>query len=282
MTMRVAPPKVFPVATRASKPPISAEGSADAYRQTSFVLGAEVETVLTAMNWEGAVATASSGAKFRNQQTAAGLGLWSRSWLYRLEALHAMEWGNYPGAMPLIRAAADCAGGLLYLLRHGMREWGEWLDDGGVALAPEQHAMEFRLHAFRAAEVLAEDPVLGPAYRISGDLTLPHFGATMLLVGGDSDSERVAMTFGDRDFHVGFAELVLGWLASLSAWHMRVALEYPAVFGPTETPDRAAIDAMVVVERRCHVELVEVAGAPRYLVHNVRRAPGGAPKRYFL
>jgi hypothetical protein len=282
MTMRVAPPKVFPNATRAGKPPTSAEGSADAYRQTSFVLGAEVEAVLAAMNWEGAAAAASSGAKFRSQQTAAGMGLWSRSWLYRLQALHAVEWGNYVGAMPLVRAAADSAGGMLYLLRQEMREWQEWLDEGGVVLAPERHAIEFRLHAFRAAEALAGDIVLGPIYRATSDLALPHFGATLLLTGGDSDTERIAMTFGDRDFHLGFAELVLGWLAELSAWHGRLALEYSPVFATNGELNLAALDGLVADARRCRIEIIEIDGAPRYLIHNVRRAAGLAPKRYLL
>ena len=261
---------------------MSAQGSSDAYRQTAFMLGDELEAVIESMNWEGAAARASSGAKFRSQQTAAGLGLWSRSWLCRLQGLHALEWGNYVAAMPLIRAAADAAGGLIYLLRQEMSEWNEWLGEGGVALAPELHAMEFRLHAFRAAEALAGDPVLGPIYRISTDLALPHFGTTLLMAGGDSDPERIAMTFGDRDFHVGFAELLLGWLSALSAWHGRLVASYPSVFAMPGDQDVATLDALANKTGRCHIEIIEIDGASRYLIHNFRRSAGAAPKRILL
>ena len=76
-------------------------------------------------------------------------------------------------------------------------------------LAPEQHATEIQLHAFRSAETMASHPVLGPVYRIVTDLSLPHFGATLLVAGSESDPSRIAATFADRDFHMGWAELSL-------------------------------------------------------------------------
>ncbi len=286
MPPRVAPPRVFPVATRAGKPPMDAAGSADAYRQTSFVLGTDLDLVLQGMNLEGAAARASSGSKFRTQATAATLASWSRSWLCRLEALHAVEWGNYTAALPLIRSAVDHAGAEQFLLQQDAAEWTDWLDEGGVGLAPSQHATEFRLHRFRAAESLAVDPVLAPIYRASMDLSLPHFGATLLLAGGDSDAQRTAITFGDRDFHVAFAELALGWLCEVSAWHLETARAHPEVL-PLD--DAGAVDTFVAATRalcaapgRCHVEIAEVDGLERYLVHNLRRAPGAAPKRMLL
>lgn len=281
--MRVSPPKVFPVATRAGRPPLEAVGSLDAYRQTSFALGDELDLVLKGLNIEGQVAEASAGAKFRTQQTASTLGLWSRSWLCRLEALHALEWGGYSAAMPLVRAAADYAGGIAYLLGQAAAEWEDWLDDGGVSLAPGQHATEFRLHMFRAAEALAGDQALGLIYRGATDLSLPHFGATLLLAAGDSGPDHVAMTFGDRDFHVGFAELVLGWLVELSAWHLRTAAAFPGAFGSVETGGfESAAQQAVQRPTRCRLESIELDGSPRYLLHNFRRASGAAPKRILL
>ena len=285
--MRVSPPKVFPVATRSAKPSVDVAGSADAYRQTSFVLGEEVELVLRGLNLEGLVAAASAGAKFRSQQTAAALGLWSRSWLCRIQALHAAEWGGYSAAMPLVRAAADYSGGMVYLLRQDAVEWEEWLEGGGVSLAAAQHATEFRLHTFRAAEALAGDETLGPIYRAATDLSLPHFGATLLLAGGDSGPDHVAMTFGDRDFHVAFAELLFGWLVELSAWHLRIAAAFRSAFGALESVGAGsdflvAADTMRSRPTRCRIEHIDVDGSPRYLVHNLRRAPGAAPKRVLL
>lgn len=283
---RVSPPRISPVATRAPKPPAEAAGSADAYRQTTFVLSVEVECVLDGLNLEGAIAETSSGAKFRTQKMVAALGLWSRAWLSRLEALHALEWGNYVAATALVRAAADYQASSLYVLRTDGAEWREWLEGGGIALAPDQHATEFRLHAFRAAEVLAAHEILGPVYRTTMDLSLSHFGSTLLVAGNESAPDRVLMTFGDRDFHVGLAEVNLGWLAQLGMAQVEVLAEFEGVFAVKDRPRidawRARASKLVEGRDRCRVETIEREGEKRYLVHNWRREPRSAPKRLLL
>jgi hypothetical protein len=286
MTFRVSPPRIFPQATGAAKPPMGAAGSADAYRQTAFVLGGDVDLALEGLNLEGGIADASSGAKHRTQEMASALGLWSRAWLCRLEALHALQWGNYAAALPLIRSAADLQAAELWLLRTAAAEWGEWLSQGGISPAPEEHATEYRLHAFRSAEILAAHEILGPLYRAATDLSLSHFGTTLLLAGNDSTPERVLMTFGDRDFHLGLAELALGWLHLLSVAQVEACIEFERVFsvadggGLTDFAARARRSA----ERadRCRVESIEKDGERRYLVVNWRRAPGAAAKRVLL
>lgn len=284
-TPRVSPPRISPHATRAAKPPIDSP-SADAYRQAGFVLGSAIDLLLRGLALEGAVAEASSDSKHRTQAMASALGLWSRSWLTRLEALHAMEWGNYPAAIALVRSATDYAAGEIYLLRQDAAEWLEWLENRGIALAPEQHATEYRLHAFRAAEVLAAHDILGPIYRAAMDLSMPHFGSTLLLAGSESDPSRVLMTFGDRDFHLGLAEIVLGWLLMLSVAELEAAVEHGSTFA---IPDRAAIEAFAGEARKmaanpdwCRLEETEVEFQKRYLVQNWRRKPGSAPKRVLL
>lgn len=284
--MRVSPPKVFPVATAASKPPAEAAGSVDAYRQTGFVLGADVEAVLAGLNLEGDAAGRASAPIRRTQTMASAMGLWSRSWLTRLEALHATQWGNYAAAITLVRAAADYQASAIYLLQTGAAEWQEWLDSGGIAISAEQHATEFRLHAFRAAEVLAVHPVLGPIYRVSTDLSLSHFGSTVLFAGSGSAPDHVEMSFGDRDFHVGLAELLLGWLLELGSAMVDTLVEFESVFGPgadgafeqwTKTARR-----LVAGPGRCAVSATEVGGERRYLVVNWRREPRSAAKRLML
>jgi hypothetical protein len=217
---------------------------------------------------------------------ASALGLWSRSWLSRLEALHALEWGNYAAATTLVRAAADYQASMLYLLRTGAAEWDEWLANGGVALAPDDHATEFRLHAFRAAEVLAAHETVGPIYRVTTDLSLSHFGSTLLVAGYESDPNRIAMTFGDRDFHIGLAELHLGWLVELGTAQFAALAEFEGVFAPLEPGPvaawRAASAKLLARTDRCHIESVERNGEKRYLVHNWRREPRSAAKRLRL
>ncbi|MEX0784629.1 MAG: hypothetical protein WD557_18495 [Dehalococcoidia bacterium] len=284
--IRVSPPRVFPQATGAPKPPADAAGSPDAYRQTQFVLDADVDLVLRGLQLEAAVAEASSDAKHRTQTMVAALGLWSRAWLARQQALHAAQWGNYVAAIPLLRAAADYQASGLYVLRDGGVEWQQWLDDGGISLAPDQHATEYRLHAFRAAEVLAAHEILGPIYRVAMDLSMPHFGATLLLAGNASDPARVAMTFGDRDFHVGLAEICLGWAIMLSVAALEAATEFDTTFN---IPDSGALakygaDARLAASRedRARIDTIDRNGERRYLITNWRRRPGDAREKILL
>ncbi|MCC7364036.1 MAG: hypothetical protein IT303_06660 [Dehalococcoidia bacterium] len=283
--MRVSPPRITPDPTPAPKPPMGAPG-ADAYRQAGFVLGGDTALILDGLTLEGAVAAASADAKHRTQQLAAGMGQWSRSWLCRQQALHAVQSGNYAAAFPLVRAAADYLAAEVALLRTGAAEWQGWLDTGGIAQAPEAHAMEFRLHAFRSAESLASLPELGALYRQASDLALSHFGTTLLLAGNESTPDRVLMTFGDRDFHLGLAELALGFLLTLGAVQGDTLREFEAVFN---LPDAAALEAHAASARalaagrdRCRMETTELGGETRYLVSNWRRQSGAAPKRVLL
>ncbi|GAB4320402.1 MAG: hypothetical protein Kow0010_00160 [Dehalococcoidia bacterium] len=283
---RVSPPRVFPEATHAPRPPAEAAGAADAFRQARFVLGAELDLVLRGLEVEGQMARAAAAAKFRNQVVASVLATWSRSWLCRLQALHAVEWGNYAAALPLVRSAVDYQAVQLLLLRTGADEWVAWLDEGGVGAAPEQHATQFRLHPYRAAEVLAAHELLGPVYRASMDLSMPHFGATLVVAGGDSNAERIAVTFGDRDYHHGFAELVLGWLLDCGVAQVEAVRN---AAGALPVPDEAAAvrfgrDAKAAVARkdRCRVIYVDAAGEQRILIENWRRQASAAPKRLLL
>ena len=265
---------------------MAAAGSVDAFRQCTFVLGAETDLLLDALNAESELAEGVTGAKFRNQVVASSLALWSRSWLTRLQALHAVEWGNYAAALPLVRAAADYQAAQLALLRASAQEWNEWLDSGGLQLAPEQHATEFRLHAFRSAETMAAHEILGPVYRTATDLSLPHFGATLLVAGMESDPSRIAVTFGDRDFHIGWAELILTHLLLLAVAELEAVLEFDTVFGIASAEAvRTRITALrsaATRRDRCSIAITEIAGEQRYLISNWRRNPAGAPVRILL
>ena len=284
--MRVAPPRVFPVPARSPRPAVGTPG-ADTHRQTGFVLGGEVELVIEGLTLEGRIAEHLAGPKTRKQPVAAVLAHWSRGWLARLEALHGVETGNYVSALALIRAAADYAAADIAMVRTSGEEWVEWLEDGGLALAPAQHATEFRLHPFRSAEVLAGHEVLGRVYRGATDLALPHFGSTLLLAGSESDPNRVAVTFGDRDFHVGLAEIALGWLLELSAAQLTAVAEaselLPAQsFGPAVSAFAAGASQAVNRHDRCRIEAIDVDGLPRVIVQNFRRTPSSAPGRVLL
>ncbi len=282
--MRISPPNVSPEPTPATRPP-QGSAEADAYRETSFVLGAEVETVLRGLRLEGAAAAASAGAKFRKPRTAAVLALWSRSWLLRLEALHAVQWGRYAAAPPLVRAALDAIAAAAAARDGG--EWEEWIGRA-VTLRPDAHGYEVPLGPFRSAETLASDPELGTLYQECTLFTMPHFGSTLLLVAEQSNPERFAVSFGDRAFHLGLAELALGWLLRAGLRLLELIDEWSSagILGPVDEAEAAVFrsEAEAALRRgeRCRLERATVSGEERTIVVNWRRQPGSAPRRFVL
>lgn len=282
---RIAPPRVNGRATRAARPPAELPGSADAYRQTGFILGEEVDLILEGLELEGQHAELASGSKFRSRVVAAAFGPWSRGWLARLQALHAAEWGDYSSAAVLVRAAADFEAAAAAHLAERAAEWSGWLDAGGIDEATTFHATQFRTHPFRSAESLARLPALGSVYREASLFALPHLGTTALLTASDSNRERYLATFGDRDFHLGLAELLLGWLLRLTVAHAELVQGVDSELPPAP---EAVVDWMTratrVIDRRdrCRLEEVEVDGEPRTIIVNWRREPRAAPKRVLL
>jgi hypothetical protein len=249
------------------------------------VLGDEIDAILAGLNLEGHIAEASAAPKFRKQRMVAQLGLWSRAWLARLQALHAAECGNYGPAIALVRVAADLQAAELLIEESDAAEWSEWLAEPAIAIAAEEHATLFRLHPFRAAEVLARHPRLAAVYRAASDCSMPHFGATLLLAASDSTPERVLMTFGDRDFHLGLAEVVFGWLLELTEIKAEQLLGSASPYSVTDPNAlrgaRERSSRLLDKRDRCRVTTLDDSPY-RYAVENWRRAPGAATKRIVL
>jgi hypothetical protein len=214
------------------------------------------------------------------------MALWSRAWLTRLQALHAAEWGNYTAAMPLLRGAVELHSSAQLLIEEGSEPWQQWLRAGGLGAAHELHASEVVLHPYRAAEIMAREADLGLIYRAATDLSMGHFGASIVLAADGSNERRVAVTFGDRDFHLGLAELVLGWLMQLSAAWVRVVAAPQSPFAAPDAAQvgrlQARIERELAVPDRCRIELIEHEGRARYLLANWRRRPGDKLGRVLL
>ncbi len=269
--------------TPAPRPPAGAL-EADAFRQTAFLLGQEVEAVLALLALEGACAEASSAARYRKPAAALALALWSQSWLCRLDALHAIQWGRYAAAPVLVRAAADAQAAMEAVLASGDDAAADWAARG-IALQPAAHALEIRLEPARSGETLARNEELGEVYRQATVFAVPSFAAALLLEGGDTNAERVAVAFGERAFHLGLAELQLGWLLRLSLCQIAAA-ESAGRFAPFDPDRRAAAEsaarAALARDDRCRMERTLYGGTERWLVRNWRRQPGTAAKRFLL
>lgn len=281
---RVSPPRVFPAATRSARPPAEAAGSADAHRQAGFVLGNEIDLLLQALEIESGIARQASTSRYRNQTVASTMIMWSRSWLCRLEALHALEWGNYVAAASLVESGASLLIAARDLLASSAEAWVAWLDSGGIAPAHEEHATLVRADPVPPGTASEPDPFATIA-RDAALLAGATFAASVLLSAAESTPARVAAVFGDRDFNVALAELNLGWLLSLSAAWLDVLADstvFPAPDADTLARWRSAATRELARRDRCRMEQNEDVGETRHVISNWRRSPGGAPRRVVL
>ena len=119
-----------------------------------------------------------------------------------------------------------------------MELYTQWLSH---TLEPDEtfKAFEFELGRYFAGEVIASDAVLRAVYRPVADLGRPNFGATLLQVAPESNNNRLAIAFADTSFHLGWAELTLGWLLALAGRQCRVIVDAEGIF-PIVDDTRAA------------------------------------------
>jgi hypothetical protein len=285
---RVSPihsPEAYAPPTR---PPESAGAPAqDAYRQTRFVLGGDLDLFADAMSLQLALVKDAYPSQHRTHALAAIMALWSRSYSYLSDGVLLATRGSYASTLPLVRAAAEAIAAQEGLRAGEMEMHHEWLAN---TLLPNERfkAFEFHLGHYFAGGVLHNDPLLRSVYRPAAELSRPAFGASLLQVAPESNNNRIAIAFADQSFHLGWAEITLGWLLALSARQLRVIVDAAGIFPVTD--ERRAeyeslqrqVDAALARDDRCRIEEVEDRGDRRYLVHNFRRASSGSPKKVLL
>ncbi len=269
------------------KPEGAAPAAQDSYRQTSFLLRSDLSLFEEGMNLQLAIVSASGGSKYRTHRLAAIQGLWSRVFLHLADGCLLVTRGSYPSVLPLIRTACECLGAERQLHDTEMDEFLAWLEP---SLRPNEEfrAVDVGLGPFFAGGAMADDERLGAIYRAAGDLSRPNFGATLLQVGPESNNTRLALTFADCAFHVGWAQITLGWLLALAERQVNAVVQMKDVFEINEDTHTAAATWAAAVEQllaepgRARIETVEEDGFRRYLVESFRRASSGAPKKYLL
>lgn len=269
------------------KPEGAPPSEQDSYRQTSFLLGQDLRLFEEGMNLQLRIVSDASPSAFRKHPYAALMGLWSRTFLALADTCLLATRGSYASCPSLVRAACEYIAAQHQLHSSEMELFLEWL--AGNLKPNEAHkAVEFSLGRYFAGETLATDERLRQVYRPASELGRPNFGATLLEVGPESNNLRLALTFGDTTFHIGWAELVLGWLLALCERQLAVAVHAQDVFPIHEDRHESYVDFARRVDRalsrpdRCSIEEIEEENYKRYLVHNFRRAPSGAPKKILL
>jgi hypothetical protein len=270
-------PERYSLPARPSAAPITAR---DAHRQATFLLGAELATFESALNVLLRVVAANP--RLKGPPAAALLTLGSRTFAHLADACTLMASGSYASCPPLLRAALDCLAAQRSMVEDGFESYGEWL---GAAVHQDrgQNALGIDPGHFRAASVLIEDKDLGSLYRLLSDLTMPHVGATLFMVAPETSLQKAPVSFGESAFHLGWAELITGWLLRLAGLQIEIATT-SGVFALDKTLTMDAesvqreIGGALDNTRRCHVEVTD----GRYFFRNFRRTPSGQPKRIIL
>jgi hypothetical protein len=263
-----------------SRPATAQPTVQDAFRQTQFLLSGDLDLFEKLMNLQIQIVKANS--RLRTPEAAALFSFWSRAFSHMADACTMMTLGSYSACPPLLRAACDCVAAQRSLLVDGFGEYEGWLE-GAVSQDRERAATAFELGRFRAASALAEDGRLGVLYRLLSDLSMPHFGATTFQVAPDANLQKISVAFGDSAFHLGWAEIVSGWLLLLSDLQLTTAVSSGvfavdhATMAVYQSYSREVVSTLGN-GRRCYVEEV----GDRFLFHNWRRTASGSPKRVML
>jgi len=252
-------------------------------REVRFLLGEDLALFDKGMNLELLIVRESRASRYRTNALAALLGLWSRSFSYRADAGSLLVRGGYVSCLPLLRAACDCIGAQRGLAEGDLHELADWLD--AMSQSREHAALELGLGRYRAGARLAADDRLGAPYRVLTDLSMTHFGSTIFQVAPEADLQKIRIGFADTSFHLGWAQLILGWLLVLASAQLETAANAGDTFAVSPDAKAQLAGLSAEVERalakpdRCRVEEL---GDGSYLFHNVRRQPGGAPQRLLL
>jgi hypothetical protein len=259
----------------------------DAYRQTQFALGKDLRLFAEGMELQLRILRDSSHSRFRTHVYAAVVGTWSRAYVAFGDAALLVTRGSYASVPNLVRSACELIAAEHQVEREETAEFLGWML-GHLKPDEEHKAFDIGLGHYFAGTTLAADDGLRLVYRSASDFGRPNFGATLLEVGPESNNVRLALSFADASFHVGWAEIELGWLLRLCERQVAVAAHMPDVFDITPETHTAYGDFAARVEAtlsdvaRARIEEVESAGFKRWLIHNFRRQPSGAPKKMLV
>ncbi len=259
----------------------------DAYRLTQFVLAKDLQLFADGMSLQLGILNDSLHSRYRTHVYAAVVGTWSRAYSALADACLLVTRGSYATVLNLVRSACELIAAECQVKHEEFGEFVGWLISH---LKPdEEHkAFDVGLGHYFAGTTLAADALLRNVYRPASDLGRPNFGATLLEVGPESNNARLAYVFADTTFHVAWAEIEIGWLARLCERQLAVAVHMPDVFNVTPEAHEAYVAYAARVQEalanpgRAWIQEVEADGFKRWLVHNFRRQPSGAPKKVLL
>ncbi len=258
----------------------------DALRETSFALGLDQRWLLDALALQRQIVEQSSHSRYRKRTYASALLFWSRVHRAGIDLLAMTSRASYGSCLPLIRAALEWLGAEQAVVGEEQIEFEDWLREAWSNNA-EHHATEIGMGQYMAGQQIAMAPETADAYRAASELGRSHFGASALLTASESHDKRLLVNWADSSFHLGWAQLLLGWQIVIQDRQCRFAVG-SGLFG-VEADDRATYQrlhrqAQTILgdARRCRASWIIDQGRQRLLIENFRRQPSGAPKRFLL
>lgn len=266
-------------------PPSDLGGDAeDAWRQTGFELSEDWRLLESGLALQARLAASGYTPRARTMTMAGFASLWSRAFLSISDAAPLVRRASYQSALPLIRTAVEFIGAQRGLVDEP-DEWRRWTHEA-FGRDEATRSVEQLLGHYFSGESIAADATLRTIYRAASDFARPNFGPTALLVANEATHERYPLNFADQAFHLGWAQLLLGWLLQLDAAQLHSSLHLAAHFPASEELRTAAVEHVQRVElhladeRRCRVEEHEdVHGRRRHLLVEFRRQRADAPRR---
>jgi hypothetical protein len=284
---RVSGMRVPAAWTLAGKPPELTADADDAWRQTGFLLGEDVRLLSAGLDLQVRFAGTGYTARARTMRMAAQASLWSRALVTASDAAQLARMGSYQSAAALVRQVTELIAAQAGL-EADYEAFKRWAHEA-YGRHPEARAEEIGLGHFFAGEVIARDEHFRNIYRASSDLSRPNFGPTALFTANEATHQRYPLIFADRAFHLGWAQLLLGWLLRLDAKQLHLALHAATLFPATDELRSEAVehvrrvDAQLADDRRCRVEdWTDEEGRRRHLLVEFRRQSSDAPGRLLL
>ena len=258
----------------------------DAFRETAFALGLDQRWLLDALALQRKIVDQSAHSRYRKRTYASALLFWSRVHQAGIDLLSMSSRASYGSCLPLVRAALEWLGAEQAVVGEEQIEFEDWLRDAWGNNS-EHHATDVGMGQYMAGQQIAMAPETADAYRAASELGRSHFGAAALLTAAESHDKRFLVNWADSSFHLGWAQLLLGWQIVIQDRQCRFAVG-SGLFG-VEAEDRAAYQrlhrsaqSLLSDARRCRASWVIEQGRQRLLIENFRRQPSGAPKRFLL
>ena len=273
--------------TLAGKPAGLDDTAEDAWRQTAFTCGEDLRLVAANLDLQARLAGTGYTATARTMTMAGYAGLWSRAFSATSDAVSVVRRGSYQSALPLLRQAVEFVGGQRGL-DDELDEWRRWTHEAYGRSEPAR-ATDVGLGHYFAGSAIAAEEHLRLIYRATSDLGRPNFGPTALLVANEATHERYPLNFADHTFHLGWAQLLLGWALRLGVVQLHTTMHLAQHF-PAPDALRAEVgahvreaEALLAGGDRCRLEeWSDGDGRPRHLLVQFRRRPGDAPRRVLL